>query len=147
VTAREPELGAMLYRLSRAVVEAERSVLSDHGLEMWEYVVLNRLNEGTSPTQSHLAVAVGRDKTRLIPILDRLEAARLVERTPDPHDRRNRIVSLTQRGRALADDCHAAIRRLEDEELLVGLNPDQRRELRAHLGTLTEELEDARKGD
>ncbi len=125
MSPRRPELGALLYRLARSVVAAEVPVLRGQGVEMWEYVVLGGLERGPAPTQSQLAAAVGRDKTRLIPILDRLEARGLLRRTPDPDDRRNRVVTLTAAGRSLLEDCRAAIRALEDD-LLAGLAPADR---------------------
>ena len=51
--------------------------------------MLSGLVDGPAQTQARLAEAVGRDKTRLIPILDALEARGLVTRAPDPADRRN----------------------------------------------------------
>ncbi len=118
------DLGALLHALTRTVVDAEVPVLRAHGVEMWEYVVLGGLERGTSPTQAQLATAVGRDKTRLIPILDRLEARGLVRRTPDPDDRRNRMVGLTDSGRAVLAACRASIRALEGE-LLADLEPGE----------------------
>lgn len=122
------DLGALLHALTRAVVDAEVPVLRAHGVEMWDYVVLGGLEHGPAPTQVQLATAVGRDKTRLIPILDRLEARDLLRRTPDPDDRRNRVVALTDAGRALLADCRTSIRALE-EDLLAGERADLRRAL------------------
>jgi DNA-binding MarR family transcriptional regulator len=99
---------------------------------MWEYVVLLRLADGAAPTQAQLAAAVRRDKTRLIPILDRLEGRGLLGRTPDPADRRNRIVALTTEGKALLADCRAAIADME-EELLSPLRPEDAAALRRAL--------------
>lgn len=115
----------MLHALTRTVVDAEVPVLRAHGVEMWDYVVLGRLERGAAPTQAQLAAAVGRDKTRLIPILDRLEVRGLVRRTPDPGDRRNRIVALTDAGRDLLAECRASVRALETT-LLADVTPDER---------------------
>jgi DNA-binding MarR family transcriptional regulator len=58
--------------------------------------------------------------------LDRLEQAGLVERLPDPADRRGRLVALTGRGRDLVDV--AVVDHLANEErLLGGLSPSERR--------------------
>ncbi|HEX4251559.1 MAG TPA: winged helix DNA-binding protein, partial [Pseudonocardia sp.] len=65
------------------------------------------------------------DTTRLIPILDRLEARGLLRRTPDPADRRNRIVRLTDAGTQLVTDSQAAIRQME-ARLLADLPDDER---------------------
>jgi MarR family transcriptional regulator, organic hydroperoxide resistance regulator len=135
VAEQRRDLGAMLYALTRVVIDAEVPVLSRHDVDMWEYVVLGGLEHRPAPTQSQLAAAVGRDKTRLIPILDRLEARGLLRRAPDPDDRRNRIVSLTDDGRALLAACRASIRNMESE-LLADLDPAERAALLATLERL-----------
>lgn len=120
-----PELGALLMRLLREVTRREQPLLDRAGLPMWDYVILSALSRGDASTQAELSAATGRDKTRLIDNLDRLERRGLVTRTPDPADRRNRIVSLTADGRRVRRQCHAAIRAME-EELLAGLSPSER---------------------
>jgi DNA-binding MarR family transcriptional regulator len=125
VDGQRHDLGAACAWLARAMMKAEEPVLRAHDVEMWDYAVLATLEGGPSPTQSELAAAVGRDKTRLIPILDRLEARGLLRRTPDPADRRNRVVDLTATGRELVASCRAGIREVEGE-LLAVLDPDER---------------------
>ncbi|RJQ72974.1 MarR family transcriptional regulator [Pseudonocardiaceae bacterium YIM PH 21723] len=107
------DLGAAFGRLTRAMVEAEEPILRRHDLEMWDYVLLSALESAAAPTQAELAATVRRDKTRIIPLLDSLEERRLLSRTPDPADRRNRIVALTDTGRAVLRDARAEIRRME----------------------------------
>ena len=126
------DLGDLLGSLVRVVIERETPLLAERGLDMWEYVVLLRLAGGAAPTQAQLAVAVRRDKTRLIPILDRLERRGLLDRTPDPADRRNRIVALTAEGQAVLADCRAAVAAME-EELLGSLRPEDAAALRRAL--------------
>jgi DNA-binding MarR family transcriptional regulator len=111
----ERELGALLFRASRQVLELERTVLAAHGLEMWDYVVLSRLESGPASSQAELASASGRDRTRLIPLLDRLGELGLVVRTPDPADRRNRIVHLTPAGREVLTAGQKTIAALEED--------------------------------
>lgn len=107
------------------VVAREVPVLREHDVEMWDYVVLAALERGPAQTQAQLATTVRRDATRLIPILDRLSARGLLLRTPDPDDRRNRVVSLTGDGRAVLSACRASIRVLEDD-LLADLSAEER---------------------
>lgn len=135
------DLGAAFAWLARALMKAEGPVLRAHEVEMWDYVVLTALREGPAPTQSELAVAAGRDKTRLIPILDRLEARGLLRRTPDPADRRNRVVALTAGGRELVESCRAGIREVE-AELLAGLDAGERRTFVAVLDRLADTVRD-----
>jgi DNA-binding MarR family transcriptional regulator len=125
VSERRHDLGAAFFWLARALIKAEEPLLRAHDVEMWDYAVLATLERGPAPTQSELAAASGRDKTRLIPILDRLEARGLVRRTPDPADRRNRVVALTAEGRELVGSCRAAIREME-AEFLADLDPGER---------------------
>jgi DNA-binding MarR family transcriptional regulator len=119
------DLGAMFVQLGRALVAAEEPVLADLGIPMWDYVVLVALRDGPAQSQARLAERTGRDKTRLIAILDRLERDGQLRRTPDPSDRRNRIVALTDSGRDLVERTQQAIRQME-RELLAALPESDR---------------------
>jgi DNA-binding MarR family transcriptional regulator len=116
------DLAALLHRLLAVLVERETQLLAPHAVDMWEYVVLSGLEHAPAQTQNQLASKIGRDKTRLIPILDRLQARGLVDRRPDPLDRRNRIVRLTDAGRELLGRCRRDIRLME-AALLETLDP------------------------
>lgn len=142
MSAQRHDLGAAFARLARAMVKAEEPVLRAHDVEMWDYVVLVALEDAPAPTQSELAAAVGRDKTRLIPILDRLEVRGLLRRTADPDDRRNRIVALTEAGRALVTSCRAGVREVE-AELLAPLDPAERTTFVTVLDRLAETAREA----
>jgi MarR family transcriptional regulator, organic hydroperoxide resistance regulator len=111
------DLGALLHRLLRRILAAETELLAAQAVEMWDYSVLVALETGPAQTQARLAAAIGRDKTRLIPSLDRLAERELVVREPDPADRRNRVVSITAAGREVLGACRGAIRAMEAELL------------------------------
>ena len=132
-----PELGYLLSRLMREVMVREKPILDAAGLEMWDYAVLTALAESDAPTQAQLAATTGRDKTRLIGNLDRLEAQGMVERQPDPTDRRNRIVSLTPAGSRVLRSCREAIGAMEIE-LLADLDPSDRDAFERALTALAE---------
>lgn len=135
-----PELGVLLNRLLREVIEREQPILQKHELDMWDYVVLAALGTGPSPTQNELAGLTGRDKTRLIGNLDRLEERGLLSRTPDPRDRRNRIVTLTAEGNQLLASSRADIRAME-EDLLADVEARDRAGFEQTLLALTPRLE------
>lgn len=120
-----PDLGKLTADLVREIIRRETPILDHAGLEMWDYVILAALSEGDAATQRDLAAASGRDQTRLIGNLDRLEGRDLVVRTPDPGDRRNKVVSLTTAGRRLLSRCRTEIRAMEDD-LLAGIAPADR---------------------
>ena len=123
------DLGELFARITQQLIAAEGPILQRHGLEMWPYVVLARLERRPASTQLELATQIGYDKTRLIKILDELSDAGLIERRPDPSDRRARIVTLTDAGRERVGAVRAEIRRMEDD-FLAGLSDAQQRALR-----------------
>ncbi|MEV4322497.1 MarR family winged helix-turn-helix transcriptional regulator [Microbispora rosea] len=120
-----PDLAAMAAPLTRALMAAETPILREHGLSMWAYSVLLRLDERPVRTQAALAESIGADKTRIISVLDDLQRRGLIERSPDPADRRVRLLSITPEGRRLRDAAQAGIRRME-ERLLSRLPDDDK---------------------
>ncbi|TDC51085.1 MarR family transcriptional regulator [Jiangella ureilytica] len=121
------DLAAMMYPLVRALIDIEMPVLAAHGVSMWGYSVLSTLRSlGQMRTQAALAEAIGADKTRIIGTLDELQEAGLISRTPDPDDRRVRLLSLTDEGRRVEQAVKAGIHEREDR-LLAILPPADRR--------------------
>ena len=131
------DLGELCARVNRRLVEAERPLLEGHGLAMWPYAVLTRLTAGEAPTQYALADDVGYDKTRVIAVLDGLEAAGLVTRRPDPSDRRARIITITAAGRRRQAAAQKDIRAME-ESILSELPASERNLLVKALARLAE---------
>ena len=121
-----PDLGAMVVRLGRTLIAAERPVLAAHDVSMWGYAVLSTLADEPMRTQAALARAIGADKTRIIGTLDELQERGLIEREPDPEDRRVRLLRLTPAGSELYASVRAGIRAVE-QELLSGLSAADKR--------------------
>ncbi|WP_236796391.1 MarR family winged helix-turn-helix transcriptional regulator [Amycolatopsis sp. GM8] len=132
-----PDLAAMIVPLGRALTRAEEPILREHGLTMWAYIVLLALREQETRTQAALAERIGADKTRLIPVLDELQDRGLIERHPDPADRRVRLLAITTEGRRLTAKTQAAIQRNE-EKRLARLDPADREAFLRALRTLAE---------
>ncbi|KUH72413.1 MarR family transcriptional regulator [Mycolicibacterium novocastrense] len=124
--SRRRDLAAMLAPLLRRLIALETPVLAEHDVSMWGYSVLSALDESPVRTQAALAEAIGADKTRIIPTLDELQERGYIERSPDPADRRVRLLAITETGRALKDSVQAQIQRGE-ERLLSVLSPADRR--------------------
>ena len=92
-----------LHALASARIEA---VLREHGLGIGEFDVLAALRRAGEPfamAPSALARLVMLTAAGMTNRVDRLVAAGLVEREPDPDDRRSVVVRLTPEGRALVD--------------------------------------------
>lgn len=120
-----PDLAAMLHPLLRALIAAELPVLAEHEVSMWGYAVLTALDDTPVRTQAALADAIGADKSRIIGTLDELQDAGLIERTPDPSDRRVRLLSITPKGRRVRRSARKDIRAQEDR-ILAPLPPADR---------------------
>src|SRR5271169_5873405 len=112
------DLAAMFAPLTRALIAREEPVLAAHHISMWGYIVLSALAEQPVRTQAALAQAIRADKSRIIGVLDELQQAGLIQRQPDPADRRVHLLSLTSAGRELRESVQSGIRR--NEELLLG---------------------------
>lgn len=121
----------MLAPLLRRLIALETPILAAHDVSMWGYSVLVALDESPVRTQAALAEAIGADKTRIIPTLDELQAKGLIERRPDPADRRARLLAITEAGRALKDAVQAQIQRGEERWLSVLPAAERRVFLRA----------------
>jgi DNA-binding MarR family transcriptional regulator len=115
----------MLAPLVREMVAAELPVLEENGLSMWGYSVLLALDRSAIRTQAALAEAIGADKTRIIAILDELQDSGLIERVPDPDDRRARLLAITKEGRRLKDAVQTEIQRGEERWLGTLSGPDR----------------------
>jgi DNA-binding MarR family transcriptional regulator len=108
-------------RLARHLDRARRQAFESHGLESWEFDVLAALRRAGAPYRlspgrllKETLVTSGTMTNRV----DRLTARGLVERLPDPHDRRGVLVQLTDAGRDAVDAAMADL--LEHEHGLLG---------------------------
>ena len=127
----------MVVPLARLLMAAERPVLDAHDLPMWGYAVLLALSGRPVRTQAALAQAIGADKTRIIGVLDELQDRGLIERHPDPGDRRAHLLSVTPEGTRLREVVQREIQR-QEEDLLARVEPADRAAFLRVLATLTE---------
>ena len=88
-----------------------------------------------SASQQELAARLGVAPSLVVSLADHLETLGAVRRVRDPGDRRRQVLTLTDHGRDLLEQCAAAARAL-DEELTAALAPEQRVALHDALGVL-----------
>jgi DNA-binding MarR family transcriptional regulator len=121
------DLGWALGVLFRAYTKAANSAFADVPGGPRGYQVLTAVGRAHPRSQLELANHLGLDRTVMTYLLDDLERAGLIERRPDPDDRRARRIVATEAGRELG--CGLA-RRLRDAEdrLLGGLDDPRERE-------------------
>ncbi len=145
IPAGEEPLAVFTY-LARAglLLEAlQKESLGTFDLSFVEYSVLRLLARAGAAHQlspSRLAEQVVRTTGAMTKILDRLERRGLLERVPDPTDRRGLLVGLTSEGLEQSDKASAAYTVLR-ARVLEGLAGDEIATLTAGVGRLAELLE------
>jgi DNA-binding MarR family transcriptional regulator len=117
-----------ITRLARHLDQARRDAFAAHQIELWEFDVLAALRRAGAPYQlspgrllRETLVTSGTMTNRV----DRLAARGLVERYPDPDDRRGVIVRLTPEGRTCVDGAFGAL--LDAERALPDDLPERER--------------------
>lgn len=142
---------ALVGRIKRAdhlLSKGMKTVFVEYGLEFAEFDVLATLRRVGAP---HELTAGGLIKTAMVTSgaitnrLDKLERKGLIERNPDPTDRRAIRVRLTEAGLDLVD--RAVVAHVENEErMLAALTPGDRAALDGALRRLLVSLGDTHLG-
>ena len=116
----------LLSRLAKAVVRAaDEEAL---GMKYKAYAGLTLLRDGAQ-SQKDMCHAMHLDPNNCVLLLNDMEAAGHVRRVRDTEDRRRHIVELTPAGKKALAHAERAMEDLE-EEVLGGLSPDERAQLR-----------------
>ena len=125
------EVFSRVTRLARHVDRVRSAAFAGFGIEIWEFDVLAALRRAGAPYElspgrllRETLVTSGTMTNRV----DRLAARGLVERYPDPDDRRGVLVRLTPEGLEAVDSAFEALLAAE-RELLSGLSTGDRRQL------------------
>ncbi|WP_432988489.1 MarR family winged helix-turn-helix transcriptional regulator [Dactylosporangium sp. CA-233914] len=131
----QSDLGWALGVLLRAYAKGAQSVIADMPGGPRGYQVLTSAVDGAAHTQLALANKLGIDRTVMTYLLDDLEKAGLIERRPDPSDRRARQIFATPAGRAALCDLQRKLRHIEDR-VIGALPEDDRARFRELLRTV-----------
>lgn len=130
------DLGWALGALFRSYRETAKRAFGELAGGQRGYQVLRFAVEEAAPTQLALAQQLGIDRTVMTYLLDDLEKAGLVERRPDPADRRARRIVATPEGRARLGEIDTCLREAE-RELLTPLSAEESAAFRGMLQKLT----------
>lgn len=104
----------LLHRATQRVGAAYAEEIAKFGISLRGQLVLQALaNEELQRTQLKLGAMLGLDKTTLTSELDKLERAGLVQRVPDPSDRRVRTPVITDEGRELQKEAGDALAEID----------------------------------
>jgi DNA-binding MarR family transcriptional regulator len=107
---RQESLGYQVNHLARLLAQALRRRIEGYGVVPGQFAQLLTLYEEDGLTQSELRDRVRIEQPTMAATLKRMERDGLVERVPDPSDRRRAHVMLTERARRLEKDLTASAR-------------------------------------
>lgn len=125
-------LGRAAARGRGLVAEA----LGREGLKMWHHVVLSAVADLGPLAQAELGRSVSLDPKDMVGVLNDLQADGLVERAPDPADRRKNAITITARGRRTVRRCAEAAEQA-NAELLAPLSAAERAQFLALLARIS----------
>ena len=99
----EQEVYRMLTKAYLLLDDYDRHFFAEHGLSTRQFWALQHLDRKQGCSMVDLSRLLFTDKSNVTGIVDRLERLHLVSRTPDTHDRRVILITLTPEGQHLRD--------------------------------------------
>ncbi|WP_282610563.1 MarR family winged helix-turn-helix transcriptional regulator [Pelagibius sp. Alg239-R121] len=105
----------LIGKAAQQIARRSREKLASHGVTPTQYAVMKVLWENEPQSGSEMGSRLQMDSATITGVIDRLEAADLVERRPDPSDRRIHRLFLTRRGRSLQKPLDRAMDELNAE--------------------------------
>ncbi|HET9869615.1 MAG TPA: MarR family transcriptional regulator, partial [bacterium] len=99
--------------------EMTEEALKPHGLIGKHWGILTTLKEKGSLTQHDIGRCVHMDRSTMVMMIDDLEKAGLVERRPNPADRRAHSIHVTERGKVLWPELNRLVGSAEKRFLAV----------------------------
>jgi MarR family transcriptional regulator for hemolysin len=129
-----------INRASRLLLRSFDARLRPFDFAMSHLPVLRALADGRSRSQTELAHAAGVEQPSMGETIARMERDGVVEREPNPNDRRGALVSLTRRTRARFPKAKAALVEAE-REAMAGFSDDEKALLRALLQRVVRNIE------
>jgi DNA-binding MarR family transcriptional regulator len=121
---RQQSPGHVVNYMARLFARSLYRRIGPHGVTRGQFPVLLVLWEQEGPTQTELAEQLAVEQPTMANTLKRMERDGLIERRPDPDDRRQAHVHLTPRGRELQSALTASARET-NAAALAGLAPEE----------------------
>ncbi len=124
----DAHLGYWLRMVSNAVSHGFAREVEAEGVTVAEWVFLRVLYDVESIAPSHLSERMGMTRGAISKLADRLVEKSLIERQPNPEDRRAHTLSLNEAGRTLVPRL-ANLADRNDAAFFGGLAADERQRL------------------
>ena len=143
---RTERVGQLLVVTAGAAQTLASERLEPLGLSPRAWGLLSTLVESGPLTQIELATATATDRTAMVYLLDELGEQGLVERMPNPDDRRSYLIHLTAHGKETQRKAAAELAQQADT-LLKPLDTAERRQLISLLTRIADHWEELNKGE
>lgn len=121
---RRPRLTYLVKRLEMAERARLEEVLRPLGVTLHQYTALSILERREGLSSAQLARRHFVTPQAMNQMVGMMERDGLIERHPDPLNRKILRASLTERGRRVLDSCHAVVEEIE-RLMLAALTPAQ----------------------
>lgn len=122
----EDQVGHLLRRAHQRHAAIFLENIGAAQLTPLQFAALVKLGDIGEASQNHLGRLTAMDAATMQGVIRRLLGRRLIDRRPDPGDRRRLQLTLTDEGRALIDDCVTAGHAIS-ERTLEPLTASERR--------------------
>lgn len=116
-------IGKLRNRLHR-ILKQRYAAEADVKLTVEEFILLNMIEARTDQILQNIAIATGKNKSVVMRMIDSLEQKGLAKRTVNPDDRRENLLSITDKGCEVLTQYQQIEKRLSNE-LLDGIPPQK----------------------
>lgn len=106
-----------LYTATRLITQAYTPMLNELGITYPQYLVLMVLWEKDNQPVNDIAHRLLLETNTVTPLLQRMEKLGIVTRKKGEQDKRQQIVSLTEKGKAMEEQAYASIPKGMGEQL------------------------------
>jgi len=131
-------VGFLLSQLGFVMARRFQQVMAPLGLEPRQFLLMRLVAFNEGKTQQALGEALNIPASRMVAIVDELERRGLLERHPDPADRRVRRLYVTAEGRRLLQQA-LEVAMAHEQRVSAPLGPAEREQLLALLHRLADD--------
>jgi len=126
-------IGTLIVLTSKSLERAaEHEIKNKLGLTSTQWKIILALNLFDGLSQKELADKIYVDGSTLVPVIDTMEKKELIERRPDPKDRRHNRLFLTKKSASTVDSIIKTITQLR-KNLYKGISHNDQESMRPHL--------------
>ncbi|MDE1762913.1 MAG: MarR family transcriptional regulator [Thaumarchaeota archaeon] len=126
-------IGTLIVLTSKLMERAaEYEIKKGLGLTSSQWKIILALNLFDGLSQKELADKIYVDDSTLVPVIDKMETNGLIERRPDPKDRRHNRIFLTKKSESTVDSIIKIILHLR-KTLYRGIPREDQESMRPHL--------------